>query len=830
MKLKQLIVAGFRGFNSPRTIDFHDKLTLISAPNSHGKTSITEALEFLLFGQTSKVESADSKDEYKDSYENRHYPSGQAAFVEARFTDGQHSDVVFRIETDAQGVRRFVNGLAVSSWPFASAISNSARPFVVQHALKSLLLAAPSDRFQGFARLLGLREVDSTQQALVNLCTKPEAQIPSEAKSLLANLSVFDTRLRAAKDTIPIAKALSLGVEGVNEGYAKLHARGVRLVGKNVSEEGLSAALVALRNAAADKVYSGSVAIKVLPTQDQQRASAARERIERAMKAEFLEDYSRLALRDTVDRLRKEVQVLGLGIELLDGAPDKCPFCEQPITESIRSSAKHRHEELLSSIGAGPDLSTARARMTASLKELASNISAHSALQIGRSTDLIAANTPEASQKIKALFGKGNEHSLFLVAAAGAAIAPSHQTLTASASKATVATEVCTDAIRSKAEDLAQMEALVEALVEYLRSVDAYARTLEEVSPTLAEPTRLLQQAVDAQAGTTELSLLIEMLSNRTGIRRAVRIKDMLDGLKELKKHVDQAVGQTMEDAFSNDLTGAVMNWYQRIRTTSDPDVHFSGFAMERTKSGDFKNRRVKVAAHSYGVELASAVSSLSESKLNALGLCMSIATALRAPGPWGFLILDDPIQSWDDDHEIQFIEIIRALAEEENRQIILMSHRDGWIDQVVAGCRSLNGTRYHITGYTKDGPAIQLGDWTNLDQRLREALAISKDPTATPVRLQQAEEEIRIAACQLTAEVAKTKLRRTTGAHNMNGDKARSILTEAGCPASLVDRTIATFATTDPAHHSPKDYVPNAERVRQYHGTLIELKNWLAS
>lgn len=830
MKLKQLTVAGFRGFNSPRTIDFHEKLTLVSAPNSHGKTSITEALEFLLYGQTSKVESADSKDEYKDSYENRHYLSGQVAFVEARFFDSHQMDIVLRVEIDGQEVRRFVNGQAVSSWPFAPAIANAARPFVVQHALKSLLLAAPSDRFQGFARLLGLREVDSMQQVLVNLCTKPEAQIPPEAKRLLAELSVFDTRLRAAKDTLPIAKALSLGFDGVKEGYAKLHARGVKLVGKAVPEGGLAGALVALRNAAADRVYSGSVAIKLLPTSDQQRASSAREGIERATRTEFLEDYSRLALGDTVDRLRKEAQVLGLGIELLNDTPDECPFCEQAITASIRSRAKHRHDELLSSIGTGPDLSTARAQMTASLKGLASNISGHSALQAGRSTDLITANTPEASQKIKALFGMGNEHSLFLVAAAGAAIAPSHQALTASASAATIAIEVCTDAIRGKAEDLAQMEALVKAVIEYLRSVDAYTRTLEEVSPTLAEPTRLLQQAVDAQAGTTELSLLIEMLSNRSAVRRAVRIKGTLDGLKDLKKHVDQAVGQTMEDAFSNELTSAVMNWYQRIRTTSDPDVHFSGFAMERTKSGDFKNRRVKVAAHSYGVELASAVSSLSESKLNALGLCMSIATALRAPGPWGFLILDDPIQSWDDDHEIQFINIIRALAEEENRQIILMSHRDGWIDQVVAGCRSLNGTRYHITGYTKDGPAIQLGDWTSLEQRLREALAISKDPTATAVRLQQAEEEIRIAACQLTAEVAKAKLGRTTGAHSMNGDKARSILNEAGCPASLVDRVIATFATTDPAHHAPKDYVPNAERVRQYHGTLTDLKNWLAN
>src|SRR5689334_12543051 len=113
MKLRQLTVAGFRGFNSARTIDFHDRLTLISAPNSHGKTSIIEALEFLLYGQTSKVESADSKEEYKDSYENRHHSSSEPAFVEVRCVDERLRDTVLRVESDARGVRRFVNGQPV---------------------------------------------------------------------------------------------------------------------------------------------------------------------------------------------------------------------------------------------------------------------------------------------------------------------------------------------------------------------------------------------------------------------------------------------------------------------------------------------------------------------------------------------------------------------------------------------------------------------------------------------------------------------------------------------------------------------------------------------
>jgi len=192
------------------------------------------------------------------------------------------------------------------------------------------------------------------------------------------------------------------------------------------------------------------------------------------------------------------------------------------------------------------------------------------------------------------------------------------------------------------------------------------------------------------------------------------------------------------------------------------------------------------------------------------------------------FLVLDDPIQSWDDEHEIQFISIIRALAEDMGKQVILLSHRDRWIDAVAASLRSLNGTRYQITGYTKDGPVIIAPDWATIDQRLEEVLAIAKDPAASPIRLQQAEEEVRLAACQLTADVADKQLKRRTNASSLNSTKVRSILVEAGCPIALTDRISGTFATTDDAHHAPENYAAVAERIRQYHGALTDLRNWL--
>src|SRR5690242_1234890 len=137
MKLRRLIVAGFRGFNDERSVDFHEKLTVIAAPNSHGKTSISEAMEFLLYGATSKVEKADSKEEYKDSYRNRHFPADKPAYIEALLGVTGNIELRLRVEIDADGaVRRFVDGKPVENWPFHGALLSAARPFVLQHALK----------------------------------------------------------------------------------------------------------------------------------------------------------------------------------------------------------------------------------------------------------------------------------------------------------------------------------------------------------------------------------------------------------------------------------------------------------------------------------------------------------------------------------------------------------------------------------------------------------------------------------------------------------------------------------------------------------------------
>ena len=208
MKPKEITLRGFRGFNEARTIPIHDRLTLISAPNSHGKTSISEGFEWLLYGVTSKVALADSKDEYRDSYRNIHLLQPEAPTVKVVVQDGE-SAIELQATLSGSGAVLRVNGKIVPSWPFSVDLAKLPKPFILQHALKDLLLAAPVDRFNRFAALLGFDELTQVHKDLMAFCTKPP--LPPAAKSFIADIDSLFLKVESEPQLAPIAKSIRKG-------------------------------------------------------------------------------------------------------------------------------------------------------------------------------------------------------------------------------------------------------------------------------------------------------------------------------------------------------------------------------------------------------------------------------------------------------------------------------------------------------------------------------------------------------------------------------------------------------------------------------------------
>ncbi|MBL7177200.1 MAG: AAA family ATPase [Desulfobacteraceae bacterium] len=825
MKIKNITILGFRGFNDERTIDFHDDLTLIYAPNSYGKTSISEAFEWLLYGVTSKVEKADSKDEYKDSYRNRHLPESHPAFVTSVFKDGEN-EFEFRGElSQGDAIGRFVDGRNVDDWPEPYKPPLTPKPFILQHALKYLLLVKPDDRFRGFSVLLGLEELDSLQRDFIALCTKPEAAIPAGVKKLAREIDDIQFRLENQESLSAIAKSFKKGEKNFESTYAMIDKEAKSKVPDDTDDDSILAALVKIRQEAVDKIVTGNITLAEYSAEETQDNTRQETSFLQFVTEPLIREYTDLIALKAVDDILKRAQFFDLGIDLIETTPESCPFCGRDIDSTLFDHVKQEHQKLANEKIRHKTLTEQRDKVRQSLDNLASKLETYHSRHKNKISSFLA---PEPSvPQLSAILAPKHEARLNSVLTAIQLLAPAEQRLDMLYANTKEALQKVSTSISESKEDAAIMRDMGKSLVDYVSEARSFAQEVTENVPPLSDADRIFQNELDVIAGTEDIAILSDLLDRKQDIGKKFEIDGILSQLKDFRKIVDQFAARKVLDAISGELTSDVMQWYDQIKTVGDPEVHFSGFDIERTKQGKLKSRRVQIKATSYDQDLVSAVSSLSESKLNALGLCVSIASNLKSDSPFDFLIIDDPIQSWDAEHEIQFTEIIRALSGL-GKQLIILTHNKGWADSVRAGCRTLNGWYYEITGYTKTGPHISPVPWEKSDQRLKEVDAILKDPNSNSVRLQQAEEEIRIVCSEIACDLYLQEKGESKSPHNLNSDKVRKMLIECSVEPDLTDRICQTYETTDDAHHASEDYSAATQRIRRYHSWCHEFKQLL--
>jgi hypothetical protein len=140
-----------------------------------------------------------------------------------------------------------------------------------------------------------------------------------------------------------------------------------------------------------------------------------------------------------------------------------------------------------------------------------------------------------------------------------------------------------------------------------------------------------------------------------------------------------------------------VKDYYRRL--SGNADVGFE--AMEPSTDN------IKLHATSYGRRMPAAAN-LSECQLNCLGLSVWLMRANTRSSPFGFILLDDPVQSMDDVHNEAFIaDIVPALLDDHSKQVIVLSHTQSLTERL----RNLNSERYtrvyHIDDYSRTGPTF---------------------------------------------------------------------------------------------------------------------------
>jgi hypothetical protein len=127
----------------------------------------------------------------------------------------------------------------------------------------------------------------------------------------------------------------------------------------------------------------------------------------------------------------------------------------------------------------------------------------------------------------------------------------------------------------------------------------------------------------------------------------------------------------------------------------------------------------IKLYAESFGQRI-NAAPCLSQSQLNCLGLSVYLMRATSPDSPFGFAVLDDPVQSMDDEHCESFMgNVIGKVLEEHEKQLIVLTHLDAITDRIRMLHRHRRVLRYRIDHYDHSGPSIATYD--PLDRELRE-------------------------------------------------------------------------------------------------------------
>jgi hypothetical protein len=183
-RISKLEIQGFRSFGlNAQTLEFPSPLAVVWGPNSQGKTSLAEAVEFLLTGQiVRRALMASGQDEFADALRNAHLPPGTACFVQATIMgDDGTSHTVRRMLKSDYGKKQDcetkleIDGAAVSQTDLAGigiVLSQPPlrAPVLAQHTLGYLFSARPQDRAGYFKALLEVTDLDEFRNAVAKEC------------------------------------------------------------------------------------------------------------------------------------------------------------------------------------------------------------------------------------------------------------------------------------------------------------------------------------------------------------------------------------------------------------------------------------------------------------------------------------------------------------------------------------------------------------------------------------------------------------------------------------------------------------------------------------
>jgi len=811
MKLLQIKPFYFRAFCVSAPVVFNTSLTIFYGGNGAGKSSLSEALEWLLYGYTKRRRKGDeySKNEYKGSYVHNACPTGTAPYVEAqvKLADGSIHLIRRTMKLNKAGLALDQEStLSVDNTPVADlspinlAYTEAQCPVIVQHGIQDFIHMRPIDRYRVISEALGLSELvefkDTLERAKIQRRNYPSTEV-AQAKKIVAQLIA---NLKSV-DLVTLATRWQLENYSVDADYSLILDKARELSGSQATT--LESALKDVRTRQTEEI---SRVFDIAPFQPNPHLGTTLEQIP-PLVAQIQEADAKFKMADatytgaTASSYKvAQLEFWKQGLTLVDTAnPEQCPFCE----ESTITPNKIRGLE--ARLEADDDLSKSRRSFLRETDSYIALLSQAEQKLPQLEFDFISDKNVSALEKLfesdrerLQAFAAENRQSVQLVRSLRETITWAKDSLSNLKTFVTQPNKVIEAAVT-----VADIPTRIgKALAEATTSLKQYNEIFVTFKP-------IFERELSDEATVTKFTSLVDILNNHASVRLIADAKAFDSEILEAQRLVEEHILDQQKVALTSRET-EILSWYGLL--SPNTDVKFSGLEPGRSE--------YSLKAEAFGKTM-NAAASLSQSQLNCLGLSIYIPSVSAPDSPFKFILFDDPVQAMDDDHHESFLlKVIPELMNKHDFEVIVLTHLKETADRLRDINFTGNFTYYRFDKLQATGPVIVEHIILSDDMKKIRQLAQGNDDNR-----EMAVDRIRVLCENIMREahLRKKGFRMSVASGTASSMVPHFAQVPSVTPA-MVTEIQDTINWSNPAHHTPPGYVvpattninPHIERLQK--------------
>jgi hypothetical protein len=628
-KIKRVTISGFRGILAPLTLDLTQngkpQSALVYGRNGTGKSSVTDAWEWLRYG---RIEHLAREGAGAGSYAN-FAVKGEETYVEIEFTDSGLGRL--RLTHDPEKITK-----PKTSGDFGKLAELTPHPCHICFAdLTRFVFLTKADRYDLLAHFMGFQPQVEAQKSL----RRAQRQFLDRAG---------EGRARALSARKAVVAKVGREVETLSDLAEALNACLLRnQLRPPESLADLSAMTEMLRAA----LRQDPQMVRLSMIKEVFRALSAATLPREGVTAAYAYLEKARPFKEKEDEL-KGIMFISLyerGAEILDrlGEIEACPLCEQPFDGNLKS---HVQSRLLS------------------FKELKAM---HDAAAAAQAAALRALSSAGQAVALATLFAPLAEDSAVASSKAFAAALENVNTARMATASFLSAKPAETDSALLK-ELGDQVEKLASAIDSAARLKETALRDLSAAIEAAEKDAARAQLVADFElvAGTAEA------FPKQLALEEVVRRHEVI--AKDLTRHIDAFAADCLADVSKRfeQISADVAKFFQTLEADTP------GLGEPALRIPVDQDRAVVPEVVLHGRNVSPAYKYLSESQLNSFGLAVFLASVKRFNPGFGFILLDDVVNSMDGYKRPRLLRILKEHFSD--KQILLLTHDSVWRDRIA--------------------------------------------------------------------------------------------------------------------------------------------------